>query len=124
MKTSNKRLYESYIKYKGCEYRNKWAFKFLGETVSLIDENSEIKQFVDAILDGEEIELEEQMYYVKLPYLNEDRRYFNKDRLDDELFFTDSHGEIDFKTQFTEQEIKEKWPKFWQFAVKVEDDND
>lgn len=121
MKTSNKRLFDIYKKYKDRQTHTMCAYEFLGDTDFDIDDDQEIKVFVDAILDGEEIELEEPKYYVKLTYLAKEDCFLN-DRFG-HYFFSNKNSDESYKTQFTEQEVKGKFPNFWKYAVKVEEES-
>lgn len=133
MKTSNKRLYAAFIESKNEVFgspRN-WEDKYLHLVAFLCGkldekdfkwEKEEFIQLLTATLNDEVIELEEPKYYVRFPYFGKSRRYLNLDQEAHNLLIGSSPQSQIYKTKFTEQEIKEKWPEFWQFAVKVDDD--
>jgi len=64
----------------------------------------------------------EQKYYVKL-IKNNDFSYLNRSKLNN-FCMTNSRQSGDFKTEFTEQEIKAIDPRYMDFAVPVEADNE
>ena len=73
--------------------------------------------FLNAIVNGYTVK-KEQLYHVVLPeVLN---RYLNFRINNGDAMFGSSEETGNYKTKFTEQEIKDIDPRYWEFAVKVE----
>ena len=73
--------------------------------------------FLNAIVNGYTVK-KEQLYHVVLPeVLN---RYLNFRINNGDAMFGSSEEIGNYKTKFTEQEIKDIDPRYWEFAVKVE----
>ena len=98
-----------------------WAF---GESDSL--ENSRLKDLLDAITNGYEVE-DEQKYYVKLPNTNSTSEYLylTQGNVTGDYWFNSRLERLDYeanicKHKFTEKEIKAIDERYLAFKVPVE----
>lgn len=79
------------------------------------------EKYTRAILDDNWFSRKEELYYVEFPKVDDDR-FLNQSTLTKEIIISDSGESLDYKTKFTEKEIKAIDERYWQFAVPVEED--
>lgn len=101
-----------------CDY---WKNRMDNELLKWVRSNK--AKAISAIMNGYEVE-EEPLYYVKLPKMGSARGYVNFDKEDRSyLPWTKTEEEV-IQTKFTEEEIKAIDERYWQFAVKVEEEDE
>lgn len=66
------------------------------------------------------IEVKEELYYIKLPYTSE--YYLNQDKRDGGISYANNISFGGYQTKFTLDYIKDTFPLFVEFAVKVEEE--
>lgn len=66
------------------------------------------------------IEAKEELYYIKMPYSN--GCFLNQDASDGDVIYSNEHEVMGYQTKFTLDYIKETFPLFLEFAVKVEEE--
>lgn len=66
------------------------------------------------------IEVKEELYYIKLPYGS--GYYLNEDMYDGEVSYANNIEEMGYQIKFTLGYIKETFPMFVEFSVKVEEE--
>lgn len=89
------------------------------ELIDWVDNNK--LEAIKAVLFGYKVK--EQLYYVILPKLIDDR-FLNYDSKNDFLFIMNETDSKRFKTRFTMDFIEEHFPEYKQFAVKTEEVDD
>ncbi|HEM1008942.1 TPA: DUF1642 domain-containing protein [Listeria monocytogenes] len=101
------------------DYENSCMSEAVTDWFEDCSENQEL--FARAWLDGYEIE-QELLYYIKM--IDSDDGYVNLNLKTGE-YITASKGNFDdFKTKFTEEQIKNMDERYWAFAVPVEEVGD
>ncbi|EUJ25080.1 hypothetical protein MFLO_15613, partial [Listeria floridensis FSL S10-1187] len=86
-------------------------------------ESTTLTTIADAIRYGYKVK-KEQLYYVRLPEVEEESAYLNKTVGSDEIGFLDKTEDAFFQTKFIESEIKKIDERYWNLAIKVEEDTD
>lgn len=109
-----------YAKIKAAGDKSFSAYDFL-KHVRGEDGLDEVKAVVNAIFDGEKVELDEQKYYIELPHIGKENSFLNLDRCDGHAFFGDNINDKFFRTRLAMTEIEKRFPKFKQFAVPVKE---
>lgn len=79
------------------------------------------EKYTRAILDDNWTVRKEKLYYVELPYVR-NGRFLNQCTLTREIIISDSDECLDYKTKFTEKEIKAIDERYFAFAEPVEED--
>ncbi|EUJ23124.1 hypothetical protein MFLO_16164, partial [Listeria floridensis FSL S10-1187] len=86
-------------------------------------ESTTLTTIADAIRYGYEVK-KEQLYYVRLPDIKEEKAYLNLKIINEEINFCDKDEDVYFRTKFTKKEIKAIDERYWSLAIKVEEDTD
>lgn len=127
VKIKDKKLFDKYLKTKQetaiANEDDNIAFVAYCFLSHVSDDNpiKEVQTVVNAIFDGEDVELGEQEYYIELPHIGKENSFLNLDRCDGHAFFGDNINDNFFRTRLTMTEIEKRFPKFKQFAVPVKE---
>lgn len=120
---SNKSIYRAFATITHAKYVEYETLReFLFTSRDYLELNANQLQFAKWWAGEEEIEVEEELYYLKLPF--SENAYVNLDTDDGEVFPSSKMERDGYRTKFTAEEIEnnEKLRAFEMFKKRVDDD--